>query len=214
MTINKKNNLYLVLTSDYLLGKDVIDVATQAVVSGIDLLQMREKDKPREFLYNLGVRLRDICLRNKVLFIVNDDPYLSRDLDADGLHLGQEDLLRCSLKEARSILGPRKIIGVSTHSLKEFESANNSDVDYIAFGPIFPTKTKNYSIGLDQVGDVLTIASKPVFFIGGINLDNITSILEKKAKNIAVIRAIAEAENIPARVKEFKMIIKKSFTSV
>jgi thiamine-phosphate pyrophosphorylase len=125
------------------------------------------------------------------------------------VHLGQEDIKKYSLNYTRSILGKNKIVGISTHSLAEFKIANSKDFDYIAFGPIFPTKTKDYHIGIDDIDEALRVSSKPVIFIGGINISNIDKLIQKGAKNIAVIRAITEAENIPLAVAE----LKKRFSS-
>ncbi|MBA3051667.1 thiamine phosphate synthase, partial [bacterium] len=100
-------------------------------------------------------------------------------------------------------------IGLSTHSLEQVEKANCLDVDYIGFGPIFPTLTKDYSIGTKDIPKALEISNKPVVFIGGINISNAEAILEMGAKNIAVIRAVAEAENIERRVGEFKAMMGK-----
>jgi thiamine-phosphate pyrophosphorylase len=125
------------------------------------------------------------------------------------VHLGQEDIKKYSLNYTRSILGKNKIVGISTHSLAEFKIANSNDFDYIAFGPVFPTKTKDYHIGINDIDEVLKVSSKPVIFIGGINISNIDKLIQKGAKDIAVIRAITESEDIPLAVAE----LKKRFSS-
>ena len=200
----KDYNLYLVLSSEYAKRKPLLDIASKAVTAGVDILQMREKDMPKRDLIILGKNLLSLCREFNTLFIVNDDPYLARDLNADGLHLGQEDIKRYPLSSARKILGPDKIIGISTHSIEEFRRANSEDFDYIAFGPIFPTKTKNYSIGTDDVEQILSVASKPVIFIGGINLENVDLLLSKGARSIAAIRAVIGSDDITAAVNHFR----------
>lgn len=206
--MKEKNLLYLVITEEYGRGRSAAEIAGKAAAGGVDMLQMREKKKPRGELVKLGRRLRTICAKAHVKFIVNDDPILAKKVKADGVHLGQEDLSAYPLKKARKILGPDSIIGVSTHSLKQFTKANREGFDYIAFGPIFPTKTKSYFIGTRDVEKVLKAASKPVFFIGGINMANIDKLLSCGAKNIALIRAILEADNIKKSAAGFKKKLK------
>ena len=198
------HSLYLIISEEYGKGRSALEIARPAIAGGVDIIQLREKNKPKTELARLGAKLCKLCKEIGVIFILNDDPVLAKDLDADGVHLGQEDIKTYSVKSARKILGKDKIIGVSTHSLEQFEKANSEETDYIAFGPVFSTKTKDYHIGTGDTGKVLNIARKPVFFIGGIDSSNVAEILEKGAKNIALIRAILEADDITARVREFK----------
>lgn len=204
-------------------------MAKLAVSGGIDILQMREKERPRDELVKLGRELRRICKKGKkgkigvekgdagkigeekgdAIFIVNDDPSVAKEVGADGVHLGQEDLERWSLKKTRNLLGPDRVIGISTHSLAQFKKANSEDFDYIAFGPIFPTRTKDYCIGTGDVEEALKTAEKPVVFIGGINLTNIDELLEKGARNIALIRGITEAEDVEEAARSFRERIEK-----
>lgn len=205
----RDHSLYLVITEEYGRGRSALEIAEAAIAGGVDIVQMREKNKPREELVKLGEKLCRLCKDRNTLFIVNDDPSIARELDADGVHLGQNDAARYTIKKARKTLGRDKIIGLSTHSIEEFTLANGGDCDYIAFGPIFKTKTKDYFLGTDDIEKVVRAASKPVFFIGGINLSNIRNILRKGAKNIALIRGIAEAEDIVFRTRAFKAILNK-----
>ena len=202
-----KNSLYLVTGEEYSGSRSTLDVAKSAILGGIDILQMREKNKKQEELITLGSELSALCQDNNVTFIVNDDPYLAKEVGADGVHLGQEDLKKHPIEKARDILGENKIVGVSTHSAEQFDVANRSLCDYIAFGPIFPTRTKDYSIGISDIKKVLSIAVKPVVFIGGINKGNIGVTLKEGARNIAMIRAITEAEDIAQEVTDLKHII-------
>jgi len=204
MQIMNNHNLYLVISSEYIPGdKAPLEIAELAIKGGIDILQMREKNALRAEILILGKNYLKICRKNNVLFIINDDPRLVKEIDADGLHIGQEDFSRYTMRELRDILG-NKIIGISTHSIEQFQKANDQDFDYISFGPIFPTKTKDYFIGLKEVEKVLKVALKPVVFIGGINIDNVDILLGKGAKNIALIRDIIQADNITQRVNLFK----------
>jgi thiamine-phosphate pyrophosphorylase len=201
--------IYLVLSSEYAKRRPVLDIAEQALDAGIGMLQMREKLLPEQDLMALGEKLLPLCRKKDIPFIVNDNPNIAQKLNADGVHLGQEDIKKYSLNYTRSILGKNKIVGISTHSLAEFKIANSNDFDYIAFGPVFPTKTKDYHIGINDIDEVLKVSSKPVIFIGGINISNIDKLIQKGAKDIAVIRAITESEDIPLAVAE----LKKRFSS-
>ena len=205
----KDRSLYLVVSEECSRGRPACEIAELAISGGIDILQMREKTRPRDELIKLGCELRAICKKNNVKFIVNDDPAIAKETGADGVHLGQEDLKKYSVKETRKLLGPDKIIGISTHSFGQFEKASAEGIDYIAFGPIFPTKTKNYFIGTDDIEGVIKIARRPVVFVGGINLDNVDDILHKGGRNIALIRAIMEAEDPVATTKLFKEKLKR-----
>jgi len=203
----KQNSLYLVITEKYSQSKTSSEIAKEAIKGGVDIIQMREKNKTREELYVLGQQINNLSHENKVTFIVNDDPYLAKQLDADGVHLGQEDIKKYSVRFVRELLGEDKIIGVSTHSVKEFETFQKEDVDYLAFGPIFETKTKNYCIGTEKIESIVKKAIKPVVFIGGINLENINQVIEKGGKTIGVIREIVGANNIEEATRKMKKII-------
>jgi len=197
-------SLYLVTSQEYRKDKTTLGVAEEAIKGGIDIIQMREKGMNEHELLDLGHKLSLLCSENNVTFIVNDDPIVARKLNADGLHLGQEDLKEYPISKARDIIGADKIIGVSTHSIEQFRQADQSECDYIAYGPIFTTKTKDYSIGTEGIEQVIAIAKKPVIFIGGISLSNIDEVLLKGAKNIAVIRAIVESEDILKQTQSLK----------
>jgi thiamine-phosphate pyrophosphorylase len=206
----KEYSLYLVITEKYAPGKSAKSIAELAILGGVDILQLREKEKPLNELLELGSTLSSLCKKNGVIFIVNDDAGLAKEVNADGVHVGQSDIAAQSIDEIRNILGKDKIIGISTHSLREFEQANGFDVDYISFGPIFAIKTKDYFIGTGHIKDVLKIAKKPVFFIGGINLLNIDELLALGVKNVALIRGILEAEDLKAASAAFKEKLKKA----
>lgn len=200
--------LYLVITEEYCRGRKAIDVARAAIAGSVDIIQMREKDKNRQELLSLGKKLARLCRENRVTFIVNDDPVIAKECGADGVHLGQEDMRRISIEDAKRTIGPHGIVGVSTHSLEEFKLANASFADYIAYGPVFATKLKKDCVGTKNIATIISLAKKPVFFIGGINLCNIEELIIKGARNAAVIRAISEAEDI----KEISHLLKKELS--
>ena len=191
--------IYLVTSEEYS-DRSTLEIVKEAV-SGVDYVQMREKGKSREELLKLGRELKKIC--REVKFIVNDDPYLAKDLDADGVHVGQEDIQKFSIEKIREVVGD-KIIGLSTHSLEQVREANELDIDYIGFGPVFSTQTKEYNVGLDDVRKVVELSKHPVFFIGGIKELNVKSLYELGAENIAVITAITKAEDVKAAIEGLK----------
>ncbi len=191
-------------TERYAKNRLLVDIISDALDGGVDILQMREKNKSKEELIRLGNELSLLCRKRNKIFIVNDDPMLAKEINADGVHMGQEDFKKIPLQKARNLIGRGKIIGISTHSFEQFKSANASDADYIAFGPIFDTPTKNYFLGTSQIKSIMQITQKPVFFIGGINLSNIDKVLSEGAKNIALIRGILEARDAKKAVSAFK----------
>jgi len=204
MKMITSGSLYLILTEECGKGRKAEAMAAAAVAGGIDMLQMREKHRHRDELLRLGSCLAGLCRTAEVAFIVNDDPLLARELDADGVHLGQEDLLVHPILQVRRLLGTSKIIGASTHSLAQVRQAAASDVDYIAFGPIFPTHAKDYAIGTVAVREALRIASRPLFCIGGINQSNLELLLAEGVTNVAIISDILQAEDISERVAWYK----------
>jgi thiamine-phosphate pyrophosphorylase len=204
------HSLYLVISEEYCAGRTALEVAERAIKGGVDYIQMREKDKDVREIKVLGRELASLCRRKRVKFIVNDDPILAKDIGADGVHLGQADAARYTIKGARALLGPDKIIGLSTASVAQVKDAAKHDVDYIAYGPVFYTEVKDKCAGVKDVPLVLKAASKPVVFIGGITQYNIEELLGLGAKNIAVMRAITKAEDIMGAAKALQNIIKKS----
>ena len=206
----KDYNLYLVITEEYGNGRSALEIAGAAITGGVNVIQMREKNKSRDELVRLGRELSRLCKERGVKFIVNDDPLIAKETDADGVHLGQEDIRRMSVKEARSILGQDKIIGISTESAAQAAGANNEDVDYIGYGPVFHTEIKDKCAGTGDVDKVLRISKKPVIFIGGITLSNIDELLKMGAKNIALIRGILRADDIASAARSFRRKLDKA----
>jgi thiamine-phosphate pyrophosphorylase len=190
----KEFKLYAIteLTQD---GPAVIHTIREALRGGVDIIQLRSKSLSDYSLVRLGRKIREMTLEYEKLFIMNDRVDLALAIDADGVHLGQADL---SIEEARSVMGVRdKIIGKSTHSLQQAEAASREGADYIGFGPIFetPTKPTYRPVGLTHIGDVLKKVHIPVVCIGGINEQNIRSVVESGADRVAVVRAIFQSKD-------------------
>lgn len=162
--------LCLLLTRDLCVEDPLVHMEA-AVGQGVDMIQVREKGMTAAELYEWGGQVLALGRRLRVPVLINDSVEVAHALDADGVHLGQGDL---PAHEARAILGENKLIGLSTHDLDQVEQAYNLPVDYLGFGPIFPTATKNYPAGLgpDALVHALTIAPVPVLAIGGIHAEN------------------------------------------
>ncbi|HEX9023216.1 MAG TPA: bifunctional hydroxymethylpyrimidine kinase/phosphomethylpyrimidine kinase [Geobacteraceae bacterium] len=167
----------------------LVERVRKAIGGGIAALQYRNKRKKDAAWFAVGRALRDICGKAGIPFIVNDDPTLALELDADGVHLGQDD---GDPKEARRLLGPRRIIGVSTHSPEEALRAQDDGADYVAVGAMYPTASKEIQhlagpATLARVRDGIRI---PIVAIGGINRDNAPALIDMGADAVAIISAV------------------------
>lgn len=190
--------VYVILDRELLTGKDLVSVAKELITGGADLIQYRDKVSTQDEIIKNAIRLRELDFP----LIINDYPDIAREVDADGVHLGQDDM---DIKSARKILGD-KIIGRSTHNLKEALQAEAEGTDYIGIGPIFPTGTKKGAvpIGLEVLKEVSRNIKIPAFAIGGITLYNIDSVLATGITRVAIASAILCSDNIKETVEEFK----------
>ncbi len=181
-------------------GEDPEALLRAALSGGVDIVQLREKELDRATIERSAATFRRLCDTYSALFIVNDDPDLARACDADGVHLGQDDI---SVEEARALLGPDAIIGLSTHSEEQIAASAEAPVDYISAGPIWetPTKQGRPAVGLGLISHAATAASHPFFAIGGIGTSNALQVVEAGARRLGVVRAIRDAED-PAAVAE------------
>jgi thiamine-phosphate diphosphorylase len=156
------------------------------------MIELRDRDLPRNAIERSGQTFRRLADTYGALFIVNDDPHLARELRADGVHVGQEDI---DPVEAREIMGPDAIIGLSTHGRAQIEAAAGAPVDYISVGPIWetPTKQGRPATGLGLISEAAEIAEKPWFAIGGIDTENAGEVVSAGAERLCVVRAIRDA---------------------
>jgi thiamine-phosphate pyrophosphorylase len=172
------------------------DLVTALVGAGVQAIQLRDKRLDDRRLWERALLMRELTSQSEILFIVNDRPDLARLAQADGVHVGQEELPAAA---ARAICGG--LVGVSTHSLAQAKQAVADGADYIGVGPTFRTPTKRFSEfpGLELVRTVSQQISLPAFAIGGITLDNLHDVLAAGCRRVAVSSAIVETAN-PARV--------------
>jgi thiamine-phosphate pyrophosphorylase len=181
-------------------GQDPEPLVRAALGGGVDILQLREKGLGRAEIERSAATFRRVCDTYSALFIVNDDPELAPVCDADGVHLGQDD---GSPQEARELLGPDAIIGLSTHSEEQIAAAAELPVDYISVGPIWetPTKEGRAAVGLELISHAAEHAAHPFFGIGGIDPGNAEQVVRAGARRLCAVRAIRDAED-PAAAAE------------
>jgi len=185
-------------------GRDHVAIAAAALAGGADMIQLRDKTGSLRDLLPQARSIHALCRSRGALFIVNDRVDLALATDADGAHVGQEDLPAAS---ARRLLGPRRLLGVSTHSLAQAEAARQAGADYIGFGPMFATGTKDTGYeprGLNALRGIRRAVSLPILAIGGITLENATLVIEAGAAAPAVISAVVAAADISAAAAAFR----------
>jgi thiamine-phosphate pyrophosphorylase len=183
--------LYVIIDDQALAGREV-EVTRQAIKGGAKVIQLRDKQRSKRELLSLAQELAQLCAQSGALFIVNDHLDIALAINADGLHLGQNDL---PLPIARRLLPPDMILGWSTHSLGEARLAAEQGADYIAVGTIYPSPTKPgaRAVGPELVKQVKQVVSLPLVAIGGINENNVAQVIEAGAQAAAVISAVASA---------------------
>lgn len=179
-----------------------LGLAEKLCAGGARLLQLRVKDlSSREFL-SLAQQVRDVCHRHGCLLIINDRADIALAVDADGVHVGQEDL---PLAAARKVLGPHKIVGISTHDSAQAHEAERGGADYIGFGPLFGTTTKatGYSArGLEQLREIRAVVRLPIVAIGGITTERASSALVAGANAVAMISDLVLAPDVETKVRD------------
>lgn len=202
-------NLYLVTEEKLSAGRKTIDIVRDAIAGGVEIIQLRDKSLPIIDRYRFGKEIRKITLKYDVDFIVNDRIDLAVALDADGVHLGQEDL---PIEIGRKILGPEKIIGISVSNVQEAKLAELGGADYLGVGSIYLTESKKVeedrrSIGLEGVTAIKNQCPLPVVAIGGLKQENCQEIIKAGADAIAVITALTQAPDVSKEARKFKETI-------
>jgi thiamine-phosphate pyrophosphorylase len=174
-----------------------------ALGGGVDIVQLREKELERRDIERSAQTFRRLCDTYSALFVVNDDPFLAESCNADGVHLGQDDM---PVEEAREILGPDAIIGLSTHSKEQLAAAAGRPVDYVSVGPVWetPTKEGRPGVGLGLVEHAAGAAPHPFFAIGGIDPSNAGEVVAAGAHRLGVVRAIRDADDPAAAARELR----------
>ena len=182
-------------------------VAETLLSAGVRLIQYRGKSDTSRRLFDVSSAIAERVRQAGGIFIVNDRADVARLSRADGVHVGQEDLW---VEQARRVLLPGQRLGVSTHTRTQFEEAEATSVDYLAFGPIFTTGSKERPdpvVGLDRLREMRTLTRKPLVAIGGITLDNAASVIEAGADSVAVIHDLLAVEDIETRARKFLQVL-------
>lgn len=200
------NRLHLCVITDATLvpGRDHIAIARAALRGGADMIQLRDKEGNLRALLSQARAIQVLCRSRGALFIVNDRLDLALAAGADGVHVGQEDL---PAEAARRLLGPERILGVSTHSREQAEAAQACGADYIGFGPMFATGTKNTGYaprGLEALRTIGAAVDLPILAIGGISLENVADVIAAGATAPAVISAVVAAPDVTTAAASFR----------
>jgi len=200
--------LYLVLDAMALKGRDELEVAAAAIRGGAKTIQLRDKQRSKSELLTMARRLRDLCGEKGALFIVNDHLDIALAVNADGLHLGQDDL---PLAEARRILPIDMLVGCSTHSTAEAVRSQANGADYVAVGSIYPTtsKEKFKLVGLDTLRRTRSKVSVPLIAIGGVNHSNVQGVMKAGADSAAVISAVLGADDVEKAARRLAAKMKR-----
>ena len=213
MKLFNKPSVYFVMGTQNVIEQDPLDVLEQALAAGISHFQLREKgpsalsgEKLLEFAWNC----KRLCREYGVPLIVNDDVELAFEIEADGVHVGQEDE---AAENVRRLIGEGKILGVSVHSIAEAELAVANGADYVGMGPVFGTQSKEDAKPPSGIEGIMAVKALfphlPVIGIGGITPDNAGSVWSAGADSVAVISAITQANRIEEQVQRFKISYKE-----
>ena len=216
MTVSKQekitrfeNGIYGITAEEHSRGRDNIEVVRQMVDAGIRIIQYREKEKSMLEKYRQCLKIREITTEAGAIFIVNDHMDLAVSVQADGVHIGQDDL---PFEVVRKFVGEDILIGVSTHSPTQAERAVRDGADYIGVGPLFRTYTKKdvcEPVGLDYLEYAVANIDLPFVAIGGIKLHNLQEVKQKGAHCISLVTEIVGADDIAKTIKEVQKLLVK-----
>lgn len=198
MNLDKKNLLlYAVTDRSWLRGESLYHQVEQAVLGGVTFVQLREKELGESDFYGEALELQALCRKKGVPFVINDNVALAKRMNADGVHVGQDDM---EAGTARAVLGQDKIIGVSAHSVEEALRAEKQGADYLGVGAAFSTSSKKDAgnITHDTIRAICSAVHIPVIAIGGINENNVMELAGTGICGIAVISAIFAKRDIKA----------------
>ena len=194
------------ITDRGLSRKGVVEDVKSAIRAGVKIVQYREKELGKDKILEEAFVLRRLTKENGVLLIINDYVDIAKEVDADGVHLGQDDM---SIGDARKVLNG-SIIGISTHNFEQALAAEKEGADYIGVGPIFETTTKPgvEPVGVELIKKVKKAVKLPIIGIGGINLDNLRDVMSAGANCAAAMTAIIPKEDVFDECKQFIGVIR------
>jgi len=200
--------LYVVTDEKLSKGRSHVEVAERAIRGGADVIQLRDKTASSGELYQIALALKKLTLDMKVPLIINDRLDIALAVDADGLHVGQDDM---PASVARRLLGPGKLLGVSTETPEEALLAEKDGADYIGVGPIFEARGTKADAGspkgMGMISPILEKCRLPIVAIGGIKLGNARSVLEAGATSVAIVSDIVAADDIEQAARNIKALL-------
>lgn len=196
-------NLYLVTDRQWLANRNLEDDVEKAILGGVTMVQLREKNIDNDSFIELAKKVKQVCNKYKVPFIINDNLEVALAIDSDGIHIGQDDLPASLVRQK---IGPDKILGVSAHNLDEAIAAKKAGATYLGAGAMFSTTTKDNTtnLSIEQLQTITKSVDIPVVAIGGINYDNCLSLKNCNLAGIAVVSAIMAATNISEAASNLK----------
>jgi thiamine-phosphate pyrophosphorylase len=207
--VQRLSGLYVVIDTAFLKGRSHKEVTIQAIRGGAKTIQLRAKNSGTKEFFSMARDLKQICAENNVLFIINDSLEIALASEADGLHIGQDDL---PISVARKLLPIDKILGCSASNKEEALDAASQGADYLGVGSIYPTSSKDVKsvIGEEALKNIHYDIDLPIVAIGGINLDNIASVIKAGAISAAVISAVLGADDVEAAAGTLTKIIERA----
>ena len=199
--VERVNGLYVILDTRVLNGRDYLKAAEEVIQAGVKVIQLRDKMLEKAQLLTVARELQSLCRGNNVLFIMNDYLDIALAIEADGLHIGQEDL---PVAEARRLLPLDAILGCSAATVEQAQAAESAGADYIAVGSIYPTASKDNIdvVGITRLKQIRAAIKRPLVAIGGINLNNAREAAAAGADSICVISAVLNAPDMMRAARE------------
>ena len=210
MRLDKRSLLlYAVTDRRWLDGRTLYSQAEEALKGGTTFLQLREKTLDRDAFRAEAIKMKALCRRFGMPFVLDDDVELACEVGADGVHVGQSDM---EAGEVRAKLGPDKILGVSAQTVEEAVLAEKRGADYLGVGAVFPTGTKSDAddVNLDTLKAICEAVSIPVIAIGGITKDNVAQLSGSGIDGVAVVSAVFAQKNIEEATRELRVSVKKA----
>ena len=206
------HGVYGITAQKFSNGRANVEVVREMIAGGIRIIQYREKRPPTSFATMLEEcrAIRALTREAGVLFIINDYPSLALLVDADGVHVGQDDL---PVGEVRRLIGPDKIIGLSTHAPEQARAAVAAGADYIGVGPIFSTQTKDDvtdPVGLEYIDTIVANCPLPFTVLGGIKEHNLAEVIAHGAQSACLVTDIVEADDIRAKAQRLQAMFPQS----
>ncbi len=189
-------------------GQTLPQVVETVLKNGATFLQIREKNLTADAIEAEGEVLREICKRYHVPCIVNDSVEVALECDADGVHVGQGDIMD---RDVRALIGPDKILGITAHNVEEAKAAESAGADYIGVGAVFPTSTKKNTspLSMEHLKEIVAAVNIPVVAIGGISADNIMRLSGSGVDGVAVVSALFGADDPAAATRDMLEKAKK-----